>query len=225
MNNDFIEFDTILDQARRLIAGQFTKRRRVLPDNINCILRKMRNEGMQNSGPEDRAARAACEEETDERAKIVWASIQRAHEAVGSPMTNTLAKDLKQEVNLHIEKIVKYATELMAKRLRLTEPNTELANLEKTQSEVKKEYEAEVDLYVASLLCKPPGKGVPMSKALSSAKWGVIFGVSRSTMRRWREEKKYPFVPISERKWSLPISKLPGEYLLKYEQHSKPKKS
>ncbi|HCO96624.1 MAG TPA: hypothetical protein DIU00_22240 [Phycisphaerales bacterium] len=64
-----------------------------------------------------------------------------------------------------------------------------------------------------------------MSKPLSSAKWAVIFGVSRSTMRKWRKENKYPFVQVSERKWTLPIRKLPGEYLLKYQQHSNPKKS
>jgi len=61
-------------------------------------------------------------------------------------------------------------------------------------------------------------KKPPMSKPLSSAKWAIIFGVSPSTMYRWREEKKYPFEKISERKWALPIDRIPDEYLQNYRQ-------
>ncbi len=159
MNNNFISFNTILDQARRLIAGQFTKRKRVLPDEINCILRKKRIEGMANSGPEIRAVRDACEQEIQKKTDIVWDSLQKAHKAYGSPKTKTLTTDLKQEIRHHIEKIIQDASELMAKRLRLTEPtllNANLAYFEKTKSEVKQEYDGEVDIYVASLKYDEP---------------------------------------------------------------------
>ncbi|MBN2594799.1 MAG: hypothetical protein JXA81_14930 [Sedimentisphaerales bacterium] len=170
MNNDYKKFNTVLDQARHSISVEFKKRKRkkVLANKINCILRKMRIEGMQNSGPERRAVRDACDEEIYERAKIAWTSIQKAHKAFGSHITDTLEKDLKQEVNLYIEKIVEYVSGVMAKRLRLKEQNENHTYLDETKSEVKKEYGAEIDLYIASLehdeLQEKTGQGETESK-------------------------------------------------------------
>ena len=197
----------ILDCARRLIEGQFTKSRRVLPDKINCILRKKRIVGMQKSGPEHRAVRVACEQEIREKIDIVWESLQKAHKAYGSPRTKTMAIDLKQEISHHIEKIVKDASELMAKRLRLTEPNAELANLEKTQSEVKKEYDVKVDVYVASLKRGEPaekqnsvkpqeeggrgGTDIPEYRAIDLAKRTLTIGTKTWTIT---SEKVWDFL-------------------------------
>ncbi len=59
-------------------------------------------------------------------------------------------------------------------------------------------------------------KAPKMSKPLSLKKWSEIFGISQSTMIRWKNEKKYPFNQISPKKWELPIDSLPCEYLEKY---------
>lgn len=60
-----------------------------------------------------------------------------------------------------------------------------------------------------------------LSKPLFQTKWMVIFGVSRSTIRRWIQDKspdrKYHFVPVSSRKWALPKNELPAEYLSRYQ--------
>jgi hypothetical protein len=59
----------------------------------------------------------------------------------------------------------------------------------------------------------------PMSKPLSMTKWALVFEVSRRTVVQWKQEKKYPFDRVSERKWRLPLSSLPAEYLHKYQQN------
>ncbi len=60
-----------------------------------------------------------------------------------------------------------------------------------------------------------------MSRPLFPKKWASIFNVSTSTIRRWKKDGTYPFQKISERKWALPINKLPAEYLQKYEAVAK----
>jgi hypothetical protein len=64
-----------------------------------------------------------------------------------------------------------------------------------------------------------------MSKPLSMVKWATVFGVGVNKMRKWRNEKKYPFEQISDRRWALPLSHLPAEHLQKYKEQIEKKKS
>jgi hypothetical protein len=147
--------DRILDRARRLVEAEFAKRRKFLPDKINRILRKMQIDGMDHSTSEIKAVRAACDEEIDTKAAIVWNSIQRAYKAGGVPITETLAADLKKEVNGYIEEIVKKVSELMAWRLSSRKMSAHLFDFESAEHEVKERMGVEVDLYVDSLEKKP----------------------------------------------------------------------
>ena len=65
---------------------------------------------------------------------------------------------------------------------------------------------------------RKPDPNEPKSKPLSISKWATIFSVSRYTMTEWKKDGKYPFEKVSARKWTLPLSSLPAEYLQKYNQ-------
>ncbi len=188
MTNDFIRNGKILDRSRRLIDSRFAERRKILPEEINRILRKMQIEGMAYSGPEVTAVLNACEQEVRAKSDIAWDSLQKARKAFGSPITETLATDLKQEMSHHIEKIVKDASELMAKRLSFMKPDAWHIDLEKTKSEVNERISVEVDLYVDSLVCKSTKtqqKGKTELKAATKRQriWIFIKGFVKETYR------------------------------------------
>lgn len=149
------EFDKNRDRAGRLIKSEFAKRRRVLVGEVNRILRKKQLEGIDHSTCEIKAVRAACNEEINTRATIVWNSVRRAYEAVRPPVTDMLAPYLKTVVNHHVEDIVRGASELMNQRLSAREMSAHLFDFERTESETKERMSVEIDLYVDSVLCKP----------------------------------------------------------------------
>jgi hypothetical protein len=149
----------ILDRARRLIECRFAERGKILPEEVSRILRKFQIAGIARSSPEVKAVRDACEEEIRTKAKIVWDSIQEVHKALGSPITETLRTDLKEEASRHIENAVREASELMERRLSFMKLNPHHLTLENTKREVNKKIGVKVDLYVDSLLCKPAGTG------------------------------------------------------------------
>lgn len=149
-----VEFKIIRDQASRLIQTELTKRKSILLYTVNKILRKTKKGGMNHSSPEIKKVRAACNEEINTNARIVWDSIQSVHHAYSAPVTATLAKDLKKEMSHYIEKAVKEARGLVAKKQScLIQPNSLLADLESIESEVKKEFDVKIDIYSDSLSC------------------------------------------------------------------------
>ncbi len=146
----------ILDRARRLIETKLEECQDSLPEEVNRILRKMQIAGHgRESSVTYKLVHKACRKEVQEKAEIVWDSIQKAHYAFGSPITETLATDLKTEASFHIEKIVKEASELIAKRLRFNEPYGHIYNLESAKCKVTKKIDVEIDLYFDSLVSKP----------------------------------------------------------------------
>jgi len=57
-----------------------------------------------------------------------------------------------------------------------------------------------------------------MSRPLSLTQWKDILNVSINKVREWKNDPKsvYHFKKMSDRKWSLPLTELPAEYLEKY---------
>ncbi len=144
--------DKILDRARRLIEARFEERQEILHEEVNQILRKMQIAGHGGGGSVTwKLVHRACKQEVQAKAEIVRDSIQKAHNALGSPVTETLATDLKEEVSRHIEKIVKEASEFVVQRLRFMKQYVRLIDLESTKRQVKEKLDVEVDLYVDSL--------------------------------------------------------------------------
>lgn len=57
-----------------------------------------------------------------------------------------------------------------------------------------------------------------LSLPMSLKNWAVIFDVGINKIRQWKDDGKYYFVQKSPRKWALPITDLPAEYLEKYRE-------
>ncbi len=111
--------------------------------------------GTAQCGATPKLVHAACAREVDIRAKIVWDSIQRAHNAVGSPITETLATDLKEEISHHIEKIVEELSDILSRELCLLKPPTCYLDLESIKREVSGKIGVKIDLYVDSITEEP----------------------------------------------------------------------
>ncbi|MFC1737751.1 hypothetical protein ACFL1G_01730 [Planctomycetota bacterium] len=152
--------DKILNRTRRLIEVRFAKRQKVLPEQVYRILRSLKKAGMLDSSPGRNRVRAACEQEVRIKAEIVWDSIQKAHKALGSPISNTLATDLKEEAGHSIEDIVKEISTVLTRPpvTRLFQESGYLV-LEDIKREVGKKIDVEVDLYVDLLTQEPAGEG------------------------------------------------------------------
>ncbi len=146
----------VLDRANRLIEARFAKRQGFLSKEITMRMQKANKVGMLYSSPTAKNVRAACEEEIKTRAEIVWDSFQRAHKAVGSPLTETLGIDLKAAISSNIEKIVREISEVLTTRLNVLKDSVQAhhLDLESTESTVIKEIDVEVDLYVDQLICE-----------------------------------------------------------------------
>jgi hypothetical protein len=62
----------------------------------------------------------------------------------------------------------------------------------------------------------PTETNIEYSLPLKMTQWAKIFHVSENKLRELRDEGKYHFERLSARKWRLPKSELPAEYLEKY---------
>jgi len=73
----------------------------------------------------------------------------------------------------------------------------------------------------SELQSKPSGEvedTTEHSLPLAWNKWAGIFGVDTKTLRRFKDRGQYRFRKVSDRRWTLPISELPAEYMEKYRQ-------
>jgi hypothetical protein len=142
----------ILDLWRRLVDAELVKRRNALPEQVNQTLEKFVAMGNPESGGAYKCVRADCDSEIDTRVGIVLSSLKRTHQAVGSPpITEALAKKVKDEGGDYVEAIVKEVSEYMAHRLPMFKPAKQLFDFEDTKREVKKRIDLEMDLYFDSV--------------------------------------------------------------------------
>ena len=140
----------ILDRARRLIQLQFDQRRKIFQDEIAQIREKMLSGGVR-SGAFLVKIHDTCTQEVAIRAKIVLENIVRAHTAVGSPPTETLAADIKEEGSHFIEKITEEVGEKMASEMHFMKREAKHLNLSSAKHVATQELNVEADLYVDSL--------------------------------------------------------------------------
>ncbi len=141
----------ILDRSRRLIQIAFDKRRRIFPNEIAQTKRKLNLTGNLHSSHCLQSIHRICAQEVAVRAKIVLDNIVRAHKAVSSPLTETLAADIKEEGSHFIEKITEEVGEKMARQMHFMERDAQRYNLSSAKHGTIQEMNIEADLYVDSL--------------------------------------------------------------------------
>ncbi len=194
----------ILDRARRLIQLRFNQHKKNLPNEISHIKQKMNVANSLHSSTTLKKIHDACAQELAIRAKIVWESIVRAREAVGSPLTETLAADIKEEVNHFIEEITKEVGEKMASAMHFMERDAQRYNLNDTRDTAIQEMNIEVDLYVDSLTVE--------SKNLESVNTGTktIFISHAAEDAVLAETVKTQIDNVFEKKVDVFVSSIPG---------------
>lgn len=141
----------IIDRWRRLIEAKFAEHKSALREEVSQELEKFAAMGNAGSGGAYKRVRAVCDSEINRRADIVLQSLKEVHGALGSPITEPLAKKLKDEAGDYVEAIVKEVCEYMAQRLPMFEPLRQLFDFEDTQGELKKRIDVELDLYFDSV--------------------------------------------------------------------------
>jgi len=151
----------ILDFAKRLIQVEIKKRQRPFFDKLS---RKQRELHLCGNSPDTssrgkKAIRNIFTEELENRASVVWESLQRAHKALGSQITGTLASDFKEAATHFLTEITKELSEFMIKRRCFAENGTANSILYSAKNDACEKINIEIDLYVNSLTTKPAETG------------------------------------------------------------------
>lgn len=143
----------ILDFARRLIQTDIKKRQQPFFDELSRKGRKLQLSGNspETSSSGKKIIRNIFTKELETRASIVWKSLQRAHKAVGSKPTKTLASDFKEAVNHFLKEISKELSGLMIKKPCFAKDDKANSNLYSAMNDVYEEINIGIDLYVSNL--------------------------------------------------------------------------
>ncbi len=194
----------ILDRARRLIQIGFQERQKNFPNEIAQKKEKMVGTGNLYSGHFLQTIHNTCAQEVAIRAKIVLENIVRAHKAVGSPLTETLAADIKEEGSHFIEKITEEVGEKMAREMHFMKREAQHYNLSSAKYGATQEMNIEADLYVDSLAVE--------SKNLGSANTGAktIFISHANEDAILAEIIKTQIDNVFEKKIKVFVSSIPG---------------
>lgn len=143
----------ILDFARQLIQADIKKRQRSFFDELSRKKRELHlsgnSPGTSSSGK--KIIRNIFTKELESRAHFAWRSLQRAHKAVGSQPTETLAYDFKEAVAHFLDEIKKELSEFMMKQPGFTKDDTANSTLDSAKNDACEKIDIEIDLYVSNL--------------------------------------------------------------------------
>ncbi|MHC4157702.1 MAG: toll/interleukin-1 receptor domain-containing protein [Planctomycetota bacterium] len=193
----------ILDRARRLIQIGFEERRKIFQGEIAQIREKMLSGGVR-SGAFLVKIHDTCTQEVAIRAKIVLENIMRAHKALGSPLTGTLAADIKEEGSHFIERITEEVSEKMAHEMHFMQREAQHYNLSGAKHGATQEMNIEAELYVDSLAVE--------SKNLGSVNTGAktIFISHAAEDAIFAKIVKTQIDNVFEKKVNVFVSSIPG---------------
>jgi len=174
----------MMDFAKQLIQVEIKKRQRPFFNELNRKGRELQKSG--NHPLESSTGRKIiCNiftKELENRASIIWESLQRTHKALGSQITETLACDLKKAATQFLSEITKELSEFMMKQPGLTKDDiAKKPTLDSTKNDACEKIDMKVDLYVNSLTNKPARTEPETEKNIfrnDGDKWTVAFNHS-----------------------------------------------
>jgi ribosomal protein L37AE/L43A len=148
----------ILERANSLTNVKFNERQEPLAKNVSSIKRKAQLNGIPYSSAVINQIREICESEVGQRVQIVWESLQRAHETFGSPISENLSTDFKEELGRWINKIEAEISALLTKWLFAFEKKIPFVNidLKSAKQRATDKVNIEIDLYVDRLTYTSP---------------------------------------------------------------------
>lgn len=156
------------------------------------------------SGATLKKIHAICAEEVAIRTQIVWDSVVRAHKAVGSPFTETLAADIKEEVNNFTQEIVEEVGREMAGEMHFMKGDARRYNLHDARDSAIQKIDVEADLYVDSLVGETKGE----TSADTGSK--TIFISHANEDASLAETIKTQIDNVFEKKVDVFVSSIPG---------------
>lgn len=182
--------DKILDRTRWLIQARLKKRQRLFPDELSSKLRELQlsgNHPLDNSSRGKKIIRNMFTEELENRAPVIWESLQQAHEALGSQLTETLAFDLKEAATQFLSEITKELSEFMMKQPGFTKDDiAKKPTLDSAKNDACEKNNIEIDLYVNSLTNKPAKTGQKEIVELKPGAFGITVNIKEIAKRIWK---------------------------------------
>ena len=167
----------IIDFAKRLIQADTKKRQRPFLDKLSQNERELQLSGNSpdSSSRGKRRIRNFFTEELEDKASVVWESLQRAHKALGSQITDTLACDLKENATQFLCETKKGLLELMIKRPYFAKDDTANSTLDSAKNDACEKINIEIDLYVNSLTNKPADRKATIAAIIISFMMILLF--------------------------------------------------
>jgi len=147
---------SLLNDARGIITPAIRRRRDPLSARVSTVIQEMVNRGMSTNSGTTQLIHQLIAEELIARNKLAWDSLERTHSTYGSPITQTLASDLKHEVGIHRFEAKTELDSILRKEIMRTWPNAHQSypvslNLERAVYDAESETDGLINLYVAGL--------------------------------------------------------------------------
>jgi len=145
---------TVIDLAGKLIQVEFQERRQQLSREIEFVHNEMAERGIGRSGIAVARIRELCAHEVGIRARIVWQMILKVISSIGLEPSETLAQDLKAEVERYLPPDLPELTQIVKKQADLVRIEQTPSTLNEARTHALNKVGVEIDLFVHSLMSR-----------------------------------------------------------------------
>ena len=144
----------ITELARTMIEVQFEERRKHLAREIELVHNEMAMRGLGRSGAALSQVSELCAREVESSALIVWEVLARILSTAVVPPPETLAQDLKAEVEVYLRPVLEELNKIVARNADLINVG-QVPSLSDARDHALRKIGAEIDLFVLSRQCAP----------------------------------------------------------------------
>jgi hypothetical protein len=137
--------------VRASVEAQWLRRRGELLDRLAQTKGNLTKSGRLHSGAAIRSIQKVCADELAARARIVWERLETTHQRLGSPQSETLADDMKRELETYIDEQDQQLKQLATDQLAYMHNPHPVDLISGPKASIKEVLFAEIDLYVAGL--------------------------------------------------------------------------
>jgi len=141
---------TITELARTMIQVQFEERRRQLEREVELVHNEMAARRIGRSGIALSRIHDLCAREVEIRAHIVWQVLARVLSTIGFGPSETVAQDLKAEVEAYLPPDLPELNQIIARNANLIRAG-QVPPLTDARNHALRKIGAEIDLFVLSL--------------------------------------------------------------------------
>lgn len=150
---------TLLDRLKCLTDVAFTERRNQVPMEVMQINGEANKRGVFHSSMRLQQIHAVYAREVAIRAQLVWQSIVRVHQTLGSQVTDSFRSDLKDAIKDYATSIHRELSGLLEETYRGSSIQMGKATLDDARDLAIAKHLVEVDIYVDSLLTTQNSSG------------------------------------------------------------------